>query len=228
MVGQALDLVLDLDGQLARRRQHQRSRARRRLGAVSVRNRCRIGTRNAAVLPVPVSAQAMTSLPASASGMTPLCTGRVSCQPRSRMPLSSRGSSAELFEAIGVGSNGDGSYGSAAGLGGFGAATDVDGGAGRRPRRRATTMRCLRDGSSGLAQDVSLSRAEGDDAANRIVGGDADRHAIARHDLDTEAAHPAAQLRQHFVAGVALDAVQAAGMDRDHRSLHINQIVFAQ
>ena len=99
VIREALDLIFDLHGQLARRRQDQRARAPAARGRVaSLRNRCRIGTRNAAVLPVPVSAQAMTSRPASASGMTPLCTGRVSAQPRSRMPLSSRASSCRAVE----------------------------------------------------------------------------------------------------------------------------------
>ena len=77
-------------------------------------------------------------------------------------------------------------------------------------------------------QDAELPCAEGDDAADRIVRRDADGHAIARNDLDAEAAHPAAQLREHFVAGVALHAIQAPGMDGDDRALHIYEIVFAQ
>ena len=81
---------------------------------------------------------------------------------------------------------------------------------------------------SGLSRAGWLSCAEGDDAANRIVGRHTDGHAVARHDLDPEAAHPAAQLRQHFVAGIALDAIQPAGMDSDDRALHINKIIFAQ
>jgi hypothetical protein len=68
-----------------------------------------MGTRNAAVLPVPVSAHAMTSSPASASGMTPLCTERVSAHPRSLMPLSSRASRFRVSKAIGAGSNNSGS-----------------------------------------------------------------------------------------------------------------------
>src|SRR5687768_11236210 len=54
-----------------------------------------------------------------------------------------------------------------------------------------------------------LSGAEGDDAADRIVGRDPDGHAVARHDLDAKSPHPAAQLRQHFVSGVALHTVEA-------------------
>jgi hypothetical protein len=73
-----------------------------------------------------------------------------------------------------------------------------------------------------------LSRAEGDDAANRIVGGDTHRDAIAWHHFDTEAAHAAAQLSEYFVSCIALHAVESAGVHRDHCSLHVNQIVFAQ
>ena len=75
---------------------------------------------------------------------------------------------------------------------------------------------------------LELSGAEGDDAADRVIRGDADRHAIAGHDFDSKAAHPAAQLREHFVARIALHAIEPAGVDRDDRSLHIDQIVFAQ
>ena len=73
-----------------------------------------------------------------------------------------------------------------------------------------------------------LTSAESYDAANRIVGGNADRDAVTRNDLDTEPAHPPAQLRQDFMPGVALHAIQTAGVDRHHGSLHINQVVFAQ
>ena len=74
----------------------------------------------------------------------------------------------------------------------------------------------------------SLTCAEGDDAANWIVGRDANRHAITGDDLDAEAPHAAAQLREHFVAGVALHSVKPAGMYGHDRPLHINQIVLAQ
>jgi hypothetical protein len=73
-----------------------------------------------------------------------------------------------------------------------------------------------------------LPCAEGDDAADWIVRRDADRHAVARDDLDSETPHAAAQLGEYFVPRVALHAVQPAGMDRDDGSLHIYQIVFAQ
>ena len=52
-----------------------------------------------------------------------------------------------------------------------------------------------------------LSCAERDDAANRIVWRNADRHAVAGDDFDAEAAHPAAELREDFMTGVALDAI---------------------
>jgi hypothetical protein len=77
-------------------------------------------------------------------------------------------------------------------------------------------------------QSHRLSGAERDDAPDRIVGGDANRDAVTWNDLDTEAAHPPAQLREHFVTGITLDAIQPAGMHRHYGSLHVYQIVFAQ
>ena len=71
----------------------------------------------------------------------------------------------------------------------------------------------------GATAAPGLSGAEGDDAADRVVGGDADGHAIAGHDLDAEAPHPAAQLRQHFVARLGLDAIQAAASAPRRRCL---------
>ena len=73
-----------------------------------------------------------------------------------------------------------------------------------------------------------LSCAERDDAANRVIRGDANSYTVAGNYLDPEAPHPSAQLRQHFMARVARHAVQPARMDGNDRSLHINQIVFAQ
>ena len=78
------------------------------------------------------------------------------------------------------------------------------------------------------AQGFWLSGPERDDAANRIVRGHTDGDAIAWHHLDSESAHPAAQLREHFVARIALDSVQPAGMDCDDGPLHVDQIVFTQ
>ena len=73
-----------------------------------------------------------------------------------------------------------------------------------------------------------LSCAEGDDPSNGIVGRDADRHAITGHDLDAEASHASAQLREHLVARIDLYAIQPAGVHRHHGALHVDQIVFAQ
>jgi hypothetical protein len=73
-----------------------------------------------------------------------------------------------------------------------------------------------------------LARAEGDDAADGIVGRDAYGHAISRDNFDAEAAHAAAQLGQHFVAGVALNPVEASAMDSHDRTLHVDEIVLAQ
>ena len=73
-----------------------------------------------------------------------------------------------------------------------------------------------------------LPGAEGDDSADRIVRGNADRHAITGDDLDAEPPHAPAQLGEDFVAGITLHAIQTAGVNGDHCSLHVNEIVFAQ
>ena len=73
-----------------------------------------------------------------------------------------------------------------------------------------------------------LACAEGDDAANRIVGRDPDGHSITRNHLDPKASHTAAELGQHFVAGIALYAVKTPAVHRDYGALHINEIVLAQ
>jgi hypothetical protein len=80
----------------------------------------------------------------------------------------------------------------------------------------------------GTAQLTALSGPESDDAADRVVRRYADGDSVTWNHFDSEAAHPAAQLCQHFMAGIALYAVQTAGVNRHHGSLHIYQIVFAQ
>jgi hypothetical protein len=73
-----------------------------------------------------------------------------------------------------------------------------------------------------------LARAEGNDAPHRIVRGNPYGHPIAGHDLDSESAHPTAELREHLVAGVRLDAVQPAAVHGNHRPLNVYQIVLTQ
>lgn len=73
-----------------------------------------------------------------------------------------------------------------------------------------------------------LSGSECDDAADGIVGRDAYSDSIPGNNLDAEAAHAPAQLRQHFVAGIALHSIKPAGVNRHDGSLHVYQIVFAQ
>lgn len=75
---------------------------------------------------------------------------------------------------------------------------------------------------------VCLSGSEGDDAADRIVRGDADGDAIAWDDLDPKSPHPSAQLREHFMTCIALNPVEPPGMHGDDCPLHINEIVFTQ
>ena len=67
-----------------------------------------------------------------------------------------------------------------------------------------------------------LSCAERDDAAHRIVRRDANRYAVTGDDLDAEAPHPATQLSEHLMAGIALHAIQTTGVHRHHGSLHID------
>lgn len=73
-----------------------------------------------------------------------------------------------------------------------------------------------------------LTSAECDDAANGIVGRNTDRHAVAWDYLDAEAAHPAAELGQHFMPGITLNTIETSAVHRHYRSLHVDQIVFAQ
>ena len=68
---------------------------------------------------------------------------------------------------------------------------------------------------------VFLPCAERDDAALRIVGRNANRDPIAGHNLDAKPPHPAAQLGEHFVAGVYLHAVKTTAMHSDNRALHV-------
>jgi len=76
--------------------------------------------------------------------------------------------------------------------------------------------------------NVWLPCAEGDDAANGVIGRDTNGHAIARHDFDAKSAHPSAQLCENLVPCVALDPIEPPGMDGDDRALHIYEIVFTQ
>ena len=80
----------------------------------------------------------------------------------------------------------------------------------------------------GIQTVFWLAGSEGDDTPDRIVRRHADGHAISGNDLDAEAAHSAAELGKHFVAGVTLHAVKTATVNRYHRALHINEIVLTQ
>src|SRR5688572_1165779 len=66
-----------------------------------------------------------------------------------------------------------------------------------------------------------LACAECDDAADWIVGRNPDGHAVAWNNLDTKTAHTAAQLREHLMPGIALNAVETSAMYCHHRSLHV-------
>ena len=95
----------------------------------------------------------------------------------------------------------------------------------RRPEGRGCVRLCQLYSSSNC---LWLACAEGDDAPDRIVRRDANGHAIPGNYLDAEAAHSAAELGQHFVSCVALHAVKASAVHRDHGALHINEIILAQ
>ena len=73
-----------------------------------------------------------------------------------------------------------------------------------------------------------LASAEGDDAADGIVGGDPHGYSIARYDLDAKSAHPAAQLCEYLVPLVTLDAIQTATVHSHYGALHVDQIILAQ
>jgi len=82
-------------------------------------------------------------------------------------------------------------------------------------------------GSSNI--DIfSLTGTERDDAANRVVRGNPNRDAVAGNHFDAKAAHTAAQLGEHFMPGVALNSIKPSAVHRHYRSLHVDQIVFAQ
>jgi hypothetical protein len=90
-----------------------------------------------------------------------------------------------------------------------------------RPCRRSTNTQRRRG-------EKALACAEGDYAADRIVRRNPHRHAITRYDLDAEAAHTAAQLGEHFLAGIALHTIETAAVHCHDCSLNVYQIVFAQ
>src|SRR3990170_602894 len=77
-------------------------------------------------------------------------------------------------------------------------------------------------------QNGDLASSEGDDASDGIVGGDSNGDSIARHHLDSEAAHAAAQLGKYLVTLVTLHAIESAAVNRHDRALHVNQIILAQ
>lgn len=78
------------------------------------------------------------------------------------------------------------------------------------------------------SNQIWLARPERDDPSDGIVGRHPNGHAISRNNFDAEAAHSAAKLGQHFVAGVALNAVKAATVNSHYRTLHVDEIVLAQ
>jgi hypothetical protein len=66
---------------------------------------------------------------------------------------------------------------------------------------------CSNDFTSGVRLN-ELSGSERNDAADRVIRGYPHGHAVTGNDFDSETPHPAAQLRQHFMSRITLDAVQ--------------------
>ena len=66
---------------------------------------------------------------------------------------------------------------------------------------------CSNDFTNGVRLN-ELSGSERDDAADRVIRGYTNGNAIAGNDFDSETPHPAAQLRQHLMSRITLDAVQ--------------------
>ena len=76
---------------------------------------------------------------------------------------------------------------------------------GRRRGRRRRSGPC---GVVSVAKfNGALASTERDDAAYRIVGGNANGDPIAGDDLDAESPHPAAELGKDFVPGVYLHPI---------------------
>jgi hypothetical protein len=68
----------------------------------------------------------------------------------------------------------------------------------------------------------TLPCAERDDAPDRVVRRDANSHAITRDNLNTKAAHAAAELGEDFVAGVAFHTIKSPRVHRLDGALHVN------
>src|SRR5438034_9230196 len=73
-----------------------------------------------------------------------------------------------------------------------------------------------------------LAGPEGDDAADRIVRRNSHGDASPRDHLDAKPPHSAAELCQHFMASVALHAIEPAAVHRDYGTLHVDKIILAQ
>src|SRR5262245_36937635 len=77
-------------------------------------------------------------------------------------------------------------------------------------------------------QTSLLASAEGDDPPDRIVRRHPDGDAVSRDDLDSKAAHAAAQLGEHLMPLITLHTIKTAAMDRHYGALHVDQIILAQ
>ena len=212
VVDEPLDVVLDLDGELAGRREDQDA------GIAALFRRRGAGPQHA----VQDRQQERRRLAGAGVGAADqivaahddrndraLDRRRRREKPRMRMPSMQRGLEAERVEpdrpriVFGL-RPGDLARGRAApGSAAVARPRPAPARGPRRPRRRSRRplLCCM-----GI-QIVILASAEGDDAPDRIVGRNANRDAIARHHLDSEAAHPAAQLGKHLVTLVALHAI---------------------
>jgi hypothetical protein len=100
------------------------------------------------------------------------------------------------------------------------------GGVGARIRAGADVV-CF-DRLYSNSKFVLLARSEGDDAPHGIVRRDPDSHTISGDNFDTETAHPAAELGEHFMTRIALDTVKTAAVHCHDGALHVDEIVLAQ
>ena len=153
--------------------------------------------------------------------------GVVTEKPRMRMPSIRDGSRPSVSNVTGLGSYG--ACGRVIGVGG--ACCGVRRASARASPERGRPPPRLRRGDRCCAVwefKMFLAGAERDDSANWVVRRDADGHPVAGDHFDAKASHSTAQLGEHFVALVALHAIQSAAVNSHDGALHVNQIVLTQ
>ena len=204
MIREALHLVVDLRRELARWREDERSRdaTRRTVAfAVSFNSRDRIGSKYAAVLPVPVRrnryvfARERIGQDGALNGCGLLVATLVERIAQVDVRDQAMERDRRRIEWNGLSFSGRYRRPCRSGCRRLGRVS---------PRAaRAAPAAARRSVGLGFAGQLSdkLASAEGDDARTGRTA-KPDGHPIARNYLDAEAAHPAAELREHFVAGI--------------------------